>query len=217
MTTRTVGGAIRTAPAFAIAVFVLACTQVADSPAGPDARDAIAMARSASSTGITVSATTPSYGQRGETGKPVTITGSGFSPGALVTWERNGVVDPNIVVQSATVVSSTQINAVISISETADLSLYDVGVMNLDRKKGVGTEQFEVTTATSIGTFGGNTEVSGTNDQVSGPRAVGWSVAGGVQNAFYWPGPDGKMASLGAGVADAISADGVTIAGLSAG
>lgn len=205
----------RAAGVFAAVAFLGACVGGTEAPSGPGTPTKVAFAKGGGTSGITVTATNPSFGHRGETGKPVTVTGTGFAAGAVVTWERNGVVDPNIVVQSATVVSSTRIDAVITITETADLSLYDIGVMNADRKKGVGTEQFEVTTATSIGTLGGNTEVSGTNDQLSGAQAVGWSYLGGAQHAFYWPDANGKMASLGPGAANAISPDGATIAGLS--
>src|SRR5687767_530082 len=217
MSDRRQRGISRAAGVLAAVAFLGACIGGTDVPSGPSAPGRVAFAKGGGNTGLTVTAASPAFGHRGETGKPVTITGTGFTTGAVVTWERNGVVDPNIIVQSATVVSSTRIDAVITISEAADLSLYDIGVMNWDRKKGIGTERFEVTTATSIGSFGGNTEVSGTNDQLSGPQAVGWSLLGGIQHAFYWPDANGKMASLGPGAATAISANGTAIAGNAAG
>jgi hypothetical protein len=134
-----------------------------------------------------------------------------------VEWARNGITDPNIAVVSATVISSTQINAVISISDNAELSFYDVIVTTSDRKKGIGTELFVVTTATSIGTLGGNSLARAANDNSLGPQVVGWSLVGSVQHAFYWPGPSGSMADLGVGDAEGIDQNGATIAGNSSG
>jgi len=196
-------------------VLTAACTSDTYEPSAPVSASA-QFARTAGST-LTVSAASPAYGHRGETGKPVTITGSGFVSGATVTWERNGVADPNITVQSAVVVSATRIDAVIAISASADLAFYDIAVTNADRKKGVGTEQFEVTTAISIGSLGGNAEIDATNDQTSGPRAVGWAVQSGAQYAIYWPDANGGIAKLGTGNATAISQDGHTIGGINGG
>ena len=192
------------------------CTGDSYEPSAPGNSSAAQFARTVS-TSLTVSAASPAYGHRGETGKPVTITGSGFSVGAVVAWERNGVADPNITVQSAQVVSATQIDAIITISESADLAFYDIAVTNADRKKGVGTEQFEVTTAISIGSLGANAEIDGTNDQIEGPRAVGWAVQGGTQYAIYWPDANGGIGTLGTGNANAISQDGRTIGGINGG
>ena len=44
----------------------------------------------APTSGPAVSAAAPAYGRQGETGEDVTITGSGFAPGAVATWSRNG-------------------------------------------------------------------------------------------------------------------------------
>jgi hypothetical protein len=104
--------------------------------------------------GPSVSATTPSYGHQGDLGEQVTITGSGFAVGAVAAWERNGVPDPRITVLSTQFISSTQLVATINIAPDAEISLYDVSVTNTDRKKGIGTAMFEVTTAELIGTLG---------------------------------------------------------------
>ena len=211
-TTRIVRGALL----LTLVLTAAACAGENETPSGPKAPGATESGR-AVSTSLTVSAATPSYGHRGESGKAVTITGSGFVAGAVVTWERNGIADANIVVQSAQVVSATRIDAVITISESADLAFYDIAVTNADRKKGVGTEQFEVTTAISIGSLGGNAEINATNDQIVGPRAAGWAVQGGSQYAFYWPDANGNIATLGFGNANAISQDGRTIGGINGG
>lgn len=167
--------------------------------------------------GPVVSATTPSYGMRGETNKTVTVTGSGFSAGATVAWERSGVADPKITVHSATVVSSSRIDAVITIASDAELALYDVSVTNSDRKKGVGTEAFEITTAQSIGTLGSSAVAYGANDNTTGARVVGYSSTSSGMRAFYWPKVDGTMGDLGPGEAQDIDQNGNTIAGSSGG
>jgi hypothetical protein len=87
-------------------------------------------------------------------GQQVTITGSGFAAGALAAWERNGVPDPRITVLSTQYVSSSQVIATITIAPDAEISLYDVSVTNTDRKKGIGTALYEVTTAELLGTLG---------------------------------------------------------------
>jgi hypothetical protein len=100
---------------------------------------------------VTVSSAIPSYGSQGEVAKQVTITGSGFDPGATVEWQRNGVRDARIEVSSVEYVSSNQLNATISIAEDAELSLYDIAVKS-GRKQGIGTEMFEVVTKGGAGT-----------------------------------------------------------------
>lgn len=211
------GSTVRSAVVLWLLASVAACHNRADNPTAPDTSERVVHARSAPTAEVTVSSTNPSHGKRGETGKPVTITGSGFEAGATITWERNGIIDPNIMVESSIVRSSTQIDAVISISQEADLSLYDVGVENLSRKKGIGTEMFEVTTATSIGSFGGGAEVAATNDQSTGVRAVGYAFDSGVQYAFFWPNANGGLAKLGQGQGMGISSNAATITGTNGG
>lgn len=202
--------------ALAGAVLVIgACDSTPTIPSAPTGLGAPSAARAVS--GPSVTGTNPSYGHRGETNKSVTVTGSGFSVGSTVEWARNGITDPNISVVSATVVSSTQINAVITIADNAELSFYDVIVTTADRKKGVGTELFVVTTATSIGTIGVNSVARAANDNASGPRVVGWSSVNNAQHAFYWPGSNGSMADLGPGDAEGIDQNGSTITGNSGG
>ncbi len=124
---------------------------------GPQAvlapRDAL-LAKGGGASGPSVSATSPSFGHQGDVAQQVTITGSGFAAGALAAWERNGVPDPRITVLSTQYVSSSQVIATITIAPDAEISLYDVSVMNTDRKKGIGTALYEVTTAELIGTLG---------------------------------------------------------------
>lgn len=209
------GGLIRILCAAQFVVALAACAPDVKMPFAPESTPAISAGRAVS--GLAVTAANPSFGERGETNKPVTITGSGFTPGAAVDFELNGVADAGIVVQSAVVVSSTRIDAVISIGPDAELSLHDVAVITADRKKGIGTEMFEVTTATSIGTLGGNTVVYGANDNVSGPRVAGYSSLKDGSHAFYWPTANGTLGDLGLGEAQGIDQNGTTIAGISGG
>src|SRR5690349_15363596 len=111
------------------------------------------------STGPAVTAATPPYGDQGQVGERVTITGSGFAPGAVASWQRNGD-STKVHVTNTQYVSSTQLIATIDIAPDADLAFYDVAVTNSDRKKGIGTELFEVTTAVSLGSLGGNTNAN---------------------------------------------------------
>jgi hypothetical protein len=171
------------------------------------------------STGLSVTATNPSYGHQGQTGEKVTITGSGFAAGLTIEWQRNGVVDPHVVVRSATVVSATQVDATIDIAPDAQLAEYDIAVTNADRTKGIGSELFEITTATSIGTLGsGATQARAANDVAGGARVAGISYVGQVRHAFVWiaprvSAPNGTMTDLGAGYVNAIDMAGTTVAG----
>jgi hypothetical protein len=164
-------------------------------------------------TGVTVSATNPSYGHPGQTGEQVTITGSGFATDATVEWQRNGVADPHVVVRNATVVSATRIDATIDIASDAQLAQYDVAVANGSRTKGIGSELFEITTATSIGTLGGTTQAFAANDVASGARVAGISYVGQSRHGFVWIAPNGPMRDLGPAYVNAIDMAGTAVAG----
>ncbi len=159
--------------------------------------------------GPSVSAATPPYGRQGETGEEVTVTGSGFAPNAVATWSRNGDTT-KVKVRSTLYVSSTQLVATLDIAPDADLAFYDIAVTNADRKKGIGTELFEVTTALNLGSLGGNTNANAVSDN---GEAVGYSVTtSGQQHAFYWNASIG-MIDIGGTNATAIDGAGTTIAG----
>jgi hypothetical protein len=162
--------------------------------------------------GLSVSAATPPYGRQGETGEEVTVTGSGFAPGAVATWSRGGDTT-KVVVRSTRFVSSTQLVATIEIAPDADLAFYDIAVTNPDRKKGIGTEMFEVTTGLAIGSLGGNTNANAVSDLGA---AVGYTVISNSQRAFYWNETDG-MTNIGGTNALGIDRAGTTIVGNGAG
>src|SRR3712207_454981 len=162
---------LRSAVVLAAACSIARCTATGGeralvAPADPSA------ARAVGTTAPTVSGANPSYGRQGEVGYHVTIIGSGFEPGAQATWERGGVADPKVRVTSTDYVSSTELVATIDIASDADLALYDVAVTS-GRGKGIGTEMFEVTDGTSIGTLNSdNTLVRAIN---SSGQATGFS------------------------------------------
>ena len=161
-----------------------------------------------------VTAANPSYGHQGETGEQVTITGSGFANGDQVQWQRNGVADPHVVVRSATVVSATRIDVTIDIASDAQLAEYDIAVTSSGHTKGIGSELFEVTTATSIGTLGGGTtQARAANDVASGARVAGNSYVGQSRHGFVWIAPNGPMVDLGPAYVNAIDMAGTTVAG----
>lgn len=159
--------------------------------------------------GVSVSSATPAYGQQGTVGEQVTVIGSGFAAGDELTWERGGVADAKIIVRETRVVSSTQLVATIDIAADAELAFYDIAVYNSGRKKGIGTEMFEVTSAESIGSLGGNTNANGGNDN---GQIVGYTVVNTSQRAFYWS-AETRMMNIGAGDASGIDQAGTVIVG----
>jgi hypothetical protein len=115
--------------------------------------------------GPSVTSTNPSYGHRGDTQLSVHVFGSGFASGARAKWSLGGDT-VSVTTNSTTFVSSTELVAVITVSSTAPIDLYDVMVTNLDGKKGVGAELFAVTTAQIVGsgTLGGDVIVNEISD-----------------------------------------------------
>lgn len=131
---------------FASAIAV-SCSDAPRSPVSP--ADAVA-SFAKSTAGVSVKSTNPAFGDQGQTNESVTITGSGFQPGAQVAMLHNGTVDPTIVVSSSQVVNSTTIVAVINIDPNSPLDFRDVQVTNFDRTQGIGAAVFEVTQAQII-------------------------------------------------------------------
>ena len=192
-----------------LATVLLASFGCADPVQAPGLPTAPNLGKAPPSGGPTVSAAAPAYGRQGETGEEVTITGSGFDSGAAALWSRNGDTT-KVRVRSTRYVSSTQLVATLDIAPDADLAFYDITVMNGDRKKGIGTELFEVTTALNLGSLGGNTNANAASD--SG-QTVGYSViSSGQQHAFYWSESTG-IKDIGGTNALAIDRAGTTIAG----
>lgn len=159
--------------------------------------------------GPSVSSASPAYSHP-DTTLNVRILGSGFTAGATAEWSRGGVTDPaKIKTNSTQVVSSSELIANITVSADADLAFWDITVSLIGGKKGVGTEKFEVTTATILGagTIGGDMRVEATNDMVS---VVGY---GGTANAFVYDSYSSQLVALGPGQAWGIDASGTMALG----
>jgi probable HAF family extracellular repeat protein len=155
----------------------------------------------------------PSYAHQGDTGVAVRILGSGFDQGSVAAWQRSGVSDPKVSVQSTRFVSSTELVATINVAVDAAISLYDIAVTAATGKKGIGMESFTVTAAQSIGTLGGNTLARAVNDQGA---AVGYSMIGSSQHAFF-AGPSAAMSDLGLGQAYDLDPTGTSVVGIVSG
>ncbi|HJR35649.1 MAG TPA: IPT/TIG domain-containing protein [Gemmatimonadales bacterium] len=139
---------------FAGTALFLGCQTALESPAGPEAITAAGGGGGRPVSGPSVTSASPAFGNAGEVGKRVTIRGSGFAPGAQAAWERGGAPDPKVTVTSTEFVSSTELVATITIAPDASIDLYDISVMLLDRKKGIGYARFEVTQAMAVpGTY----------------------------------------------------------------
>lgn len=161
----------------------------------------------------TVTSTLPSYAYQGDVGVEVRILGSGFDQGSVASWERGGVVDPKVSVQSTRFVSSSEVVATINVAPDATISLYDVAVTTSTRKKGIGMERFTVTVAQTLGTLGGNTLARAVNDDAA---AVGYSMIGTSQHAFF-AAPGAAMTDLGVGQAYDLDSVGNTVVGVVSG
>lgn len=118
-------------------------------PTEPDAVPAFGKG-GAGTSGPTVTATSPSYGDQGTANLDVQVTGSGFDQGSKAEWDSGGAPYPRITVNSTKYVSSTQLTANITIAPNATVQYYNVAVTTSTGRKGVGTELFTVTLATPI-------------------------------------------------------------------
>lgn len=164
-----------------VAGLMLACTDDGGSLIGP--RRSLDAARGGgSTTSVAVTATSPSYGKPGTVHESVTISGTGFQPGAQAAWlQLNDSLDTTIAVVSTQFVNSTTVTSVIDISPNANVAFRNVKVTNADRTKGIGNEVFEVTLAiptpgVSLFRAAGDSALAG-----GGPGGtVWWSVAQGA-------------------------------------
>ncbi|HYN82581.1 MAG TPA: hypothetical protein VES88_13890 [Gemmatimonadaceae bacterium] len=175
------------------AVCVLACTDPVPTAPKIDLR----LARGGAGGGPTVKSTNPSSAAVSTT-LSVQVFGSGFEPGSRAVWALNGDTTGTVTkvkTNSTTFVSSTELIANITIESDASFALYDVVVITLLGKKGIGIELFEVTQATDLGTLGGaDSEALGVNNFT---QVVGWSdLPSGEDRAFLWT-KVGGMQNLG--------------------
>lgn len=98
---------------------------------------------------VKVNATDPPSGEQTQR-LFVRVLGSGFDDGSVATWIKEG--DPTgVMTHSTQYVSDEELVADIEIDELARLGLWDVEVMTLRGKKGIGIESFEVKEKTPPG------------------------------------------------------------------
>jgi len=129
---------------FAIGGAMLACVADAPTSTAPSRiPDGALLAKGSGNPTVTL--TTPNTSPQ-DTTIDVRVFGTGFTSGAAASWRLNGVEHPNKVrTNSTTVLSSTELIANITISDSADVASWDVQVMLVGGKKGIGTELFEIT------------------------------------------------------------------------
>jgi hypothetical protein len=186
-----------------MAVFVVAC---ADGPTPPVPAGGVSLAKAPS--GPSVNAASPAFTHR-DTTLDVHVFGSGFTSGAVAEWSLGGV--PNalkIRTNNTRLVNASELIANITVSSDADLKLWDITVFLVGGKKGVGTEKFEVTTATIIGGGAGiGGYVMGTSEQVS---VAGYGYLSG---AWVFDAISTALVDLGAGQAWGIDPTGTVALG----
>jgi probable HAF family extracellular repeat protein len=121
-----------------------------DRPAGPELATLPSFAKGGGSPpkgDVTVGSTSPDSAPRNTT-LTVTISGSGFEQGSRAIWALNGdtaFATTKIKTNSTTFVSSSQVRASITIGGDAPVDQYDVQVVTLSGRKGIGIELFTVT------------------------------------------------------------------------
>ena len=148
-------------------------------------------AKGAPSTNPTVTSATPSTAPRNIT-LDVVVAGSGFDQGSRAVWALNGdttLATTKVKTNATTYVSGKQLIANITIAADAAIDLYDVQVVTLGGRKGIGIELFAVTyEAIDLGLGDGSTAeaINGAGQIVGGAVGVG---------AFLWE--NGVVRSLG--------------------
>ncbi len=94
---------------------------------------------------IQVTAANPPAAEQGTINLNVKVTAKGFKNGAKAKWFVTGTTDPGgVTVNSTAFVSSTELSANITLSDTAVIANFDIQVLNSDGRGGKGTELFAV-------------------------------------------------------------------------
>lgn len=95
---------------------------------------------------VQVTAADPVSAEQGTINLNVKVTGKGFKNGARAKWFVTGTTDTGgVTVNSTTFVSSSEVTANITVSDTAVIANFDIQVLNSDGRGGKGTELFRVT------------------------------------------------------------------------
>jgi hypothetical protein len=158
--------------------------------------------------GPSVTSASPAFSHR-DTTLDVHVFGSGFTSGAVAEWSIGGAANAaKIRTNSTQVRSASELVANITVSADADLALWDVTVYLVGGKKGVGTEKFEVTSASIIGGGAGiGGYVMSTSEQVS---VAGYGYLSG---AWVYDAISSALVDLGSGQAWGIDPTGSTTLG----
>jgi hypothetical protein len=136
--------------ALLLATTLAACQ--ADSPTSARVEvHAASLAKGAGTTALGVTATLPTSARQ-DTTLDVNIYGSGFTSGAAATWSLAGDTT-KVHVQSTKFVNQGQLVARLLVPAAAPVASYDVVVMLIGGKKGVGAELFTVTVGDPSATF----------------------------------------------------------------
>jgi probable HAF family extracellular repeat protein len=133
--------------------------------------------------GPTVRSTKPPSAPRGTT-LNVQVLGSGFDQGSRAVWALNGdtlFTTTKIKTNTTSFVSSTELVANITIDADASLDVFDVVVVTLSNKKGIGIELFTVTLQIIDLGVGDGSFAQAINDE---NQIVGWG--GTASGAFFW-------------------------------
>jgi probable HAF family extracellular repeat protein len=155
---------------------------------GPD----LARAAGGGGKGPSVKSTSPSSAPRGTT-LNVRVLGSAFDNGSRATWALNGdttFINTKIRTNNTTFVSSTELVANITIEADASLDTFDVVVVTLAGKKGIGIELFTVTLQIIDLGLGDGSTAQAINDK---NQIVG--RGGTSSGAFLWE--NGSVTDLG--------------------
>jgi len=178
---------IRTAVAalVSLATFMASCRE-ADEPTAPPIR------ADKGAGNPTITSVVPDSSIRGVT-LDITVKGAGFSDGSAVTLERGGTPAAGITTNSTTFVTGTELIANITIAATADTGRFDVAVITLGGRKGVGIELFAVEyQIAELGILGGTWSIAhAINDR---GEVVGASCTREcLGTAFYWSPESGQV------------------------
>src|SRR5512144_981599 len=86
---------------------------------------------------VQVTAADPPSAEQGTLNLNVKVTGKGFKNGAKAKWFVTGTTDPGgVSVNSTTFVSSSELTANITVSDTATIANFDIQVLNSDGRGG---------------------------------------------------------------------------------
>jgi len=139
-------GLIRTPKAVALACATLVVVVGCESPVvAPTIDGAVRFARAGGGGGgPEVTGAMPAEGAQGTINLQVHLVGSGFDNGSNAIWLRDGSPAADVVTNSTTYVSDSELIADITIDAAALTTVYDIEVTTRRGKKGVGVELFSV-------------------------------------------------------------------------